>query len=265
MKRSLISVVFLLLLATSLCLLTSCGERYRSVADLANKRLCVLSASIFDQAFAVYFPSATKVVVPTMPGLPQAILAGQCDAGFVGESQGQGILAQSPEIDIVQDSIQEWASSIAFGFSQADTTNLLGNFNTFLRVISKNGMLEQIVQGWRRMPDSMPTPEMPTQGRRTVRVGTAAEEPPVTFRRGEAFAGIDMDLTARFAKSENLAVQVKVYPFDQLIPALVAGELDVVANQFSITPERIKFVNFSAPYMYEPVMVIAAKKHVARK
>jgi ABC-type amino acid transport substrate-binding protein len=244
--------------------LFSCAEKYEAVSDLATKRLCVLSGSIFDQAFSVYFPSGTEVVVPTMPELPQAILDGKCDGGFVGESQGRGILEQNPQIGVVRGNIQEWASSIAFAFAQADTTGLLKRFNIFLSGLEKAGTLDSIVSGWRTNAQAMPTPEFPatTAGKRTLRVGTAAEEPPVTFRRGDQFAGIDMDIMARFAQADSFAVQIEVIPFDQLLTALHEGKIDIAANQVSITPERMKLANFSDPYMYEPVVVLAAKKNL---
>lgn len=47
-------------------------------------------------------------------------------------------------------------------------------------------------------------------------------------------------------------------PFDQLIPALLAGKGDVIASNFTITPERAKLVAFSDPYITDVTEVIVS-------
>jgi ABC-type amino acid transport substrate-binding protein len=71
-----------------------------------------------------------------------------------------------------------------------------------------------------------------------------------------------MDIMARFASANGFSTQIEVIPFDQLLIALHEGKIDIAANQVSITPERMKLADFSDPYMYEPVVVLAAKKHL---
>ncbi|MGH7242838.1 MAG: transporter substrate-binding domain-containing protein [Phycisphaerales bacterium] len=47
-------------------------------------------------------------------------------------------------------------------------------------------------------------------------------------------------------------------PFDDLIPALLAGKGDVIASNFTITPERAKRVAFSDPYLTDVSEVIVS-------
>ena len=81
------------------------------------------------------------------------------------------------------------------------------------------------------------------------KVGTAAD-----------FKGIDVDLMSEFAGS--LGVQLEIRPsatpgYAELIPALLAGEGDVIASSFSGTPERAKQADLSDPYfeVYQVVLV----------
>ena len=81
------------------------------------------------------------------------------------------------------------------------------------------------------------------------KVGTAAD-----------FKGIDVDLMSEFARS--LGVQLEIRPsatpgYAELIPALLAGEGDVIASSFSGTPERAKQADLSDPYfeVYQVVLV----------
>ncbi len=51
-------------------------------------------------------------------------------------------------------------------------------------------------------------------------------------------------------------------PFDQLIPALLAGKGDIAAASITITPEREKLVNFSTPYVDDVGEVLVASAAV---
>lgn len=73
---------------------------------------------------------------------------------------------------------------------------------------------------------------------------------------GGGYVGVDYDLMRSFAS--RLKVQLDIKPverFEDLIPALRAGDGDVIASSFSITPPRVELVDFSASYF--PVVVFA--------
>ena len=53
------------------------------------------------------------------------------------------------------------------------------------------------------------------------------------------YDGLDYELVAGFARTLGVELRVVVKPhFVELIPALVAGEGDLIASTMSITPER---------------------------
>jgi membrane-bound lytic murein transglycosylase MltF len=94
------------------------------------------------------------------------------------------------------------------------------------------------------------------KARRMIRVG-------VTFNRTHYFVdnGTQRGLTFAYLKRfeeqlnaartpRNLHIHVVVVPMqrDRLMPALTAGQIDAVAAQWTITPERQRFADFSAPY-----------------
>lgn len=60
--------------------------------------------------------------------------------------------------------------------------------------------------------------------------------------------GFDIDIIRIIGKSLGYEVQITVYPFDGLIPALITNNIDLIISGFSITPERSKKVDFSDPY-----------------
>ncbi len=72
------------------------------------------------------------------------------------------------------------------------------------------------------------------------------------------FGGIDVELLERFAG--ELGVQLEVKPvqegFAQLIPALLAGEGDLIASSMTITQARSQQVSFSDPYYAVDLVVL---------
>lgn len=82
----------------------------------------------------------------------------------------------------------------------------------------------------------------------------------------DQYEGIDFEIMTGFARSLGVALEVRpVKPsFATLVPALLAGEGDVIASSFSITPERRQKVDFSRPYFAVHTVVLVRKdSHVA--
>jgi ABC-type amino acid transport substrate-binding protein len=75
---------------------------------------------------------------------------------------------------------------------------------------------------------------------------------------GDRYEGLDYELVAGFARTLGVRLRVVVKPrFVELIPALLAGEGDLIASTMSITPEREQRVDFSSPYFPVVMMVLA--------
>ncbi len=83
---------------------------------------------------------------------------------------------------------------------------------------------------------------------RIVTVGTSADFPPFEYIDNGQFVGFDMDLMREIAKLADFELKFVDMSFDSLIPALRAGQVDVVAAAMTITDERRQVVDFSIPY-----------------
>jgi polar amino acid transport system substrate-binding protein len=81
-------------------------------------------------------------------------------------------------------------------------------------------------------------------------------------------SGIYVDLMNAIAKDAGLSqVQYQVMIFDDLIPAVTSGKIDVIATNMAITPERKQQVDFSNPIYNAPaeaVVVLASDTAVYR-
>jgi polar amino acid transport system substrate-binding protein len=71
---------------------------------------------------------------------------------------------------------------------------------------------------------------------------------PFEFKDGEILTGFDIELVRAVAEQLGLKAEFKATPFDAIIPALAAGNCDLVASATTITEERKQKVAFSQPY-----------------
>lgn len=80
-------------------------------------------------------------------------------------------------------------------------------------------------------------------------VGTDAAWPPFEWvsAKGEIL-GFDVDVMRMIAILEGYEVEIRDIAFDSIIPAVIAGKLDIGASGFTITAERAQVVDFSSPY-----------------
>ncbi len=99
---------------------------------------------------------------------------------------------------------------------------------------------------WCTAGDARPLQEVLNHG--TLRVGVALFAPWALRGRGDELIGFEVEIANQLAADMRVRADVRVYPFERLIPALEAGEIDLIAAGMTITPERALHVNFSAPY-----------------
>jgi len=81
-------------------------------------------------------------------------------------------------------------------------------------------------------------------------------------KKGE-FIGFEIDVARQLA--EDMGVKVEFVPtkWDGIIPALLTGKFDVIIGGMGITPKRALKVNFSIPYEYSGMGIVAHKEKAA--
>ncbi|MBU2676022.1 MAG: transporter substrate-binding domain-containing protein [Gammaproteobacteria bacterium] len=83
--------------------------------------------------------------------------------------------------------------------------------------------------------------------RGAIRVGVAEFVPWTMRTKSGDLIGFEVDVAKQIAADMGVSVELKVYEWDAIIPALDKGEIDVIAGGMAITPERALRVNFSRP------------------
>ena len=102
------------------------------------------------------------------------------------------------------------------------------------------------------------------QKRGELIVGTMGNMPPLnmTAKDGEIF-GLEPDLARMMAGAMDVKVKFVTKPFSELLPALQAGEVDMVLSGMTITPKRNMKVAFVGPYFISGKAFLTKVKTIA--
>jgi polar amino acid transport system substrate-binding protein len=96
-------------------------------------------------------------------------------------------------------------------------------------------------------------------------LGTSGNMPPMTQALADGkVVGFDIDMARLMASGMNVKLKIKVLPFDQLLPALERGDVDVVISNLTMTPERNLHAAFVGPYMTSGKCVITRRADLAK-
>jgi len=93
-------------------------------------------------------------------------------------------------------------------------------------------------------------------------MGTSADYPPFEYidsAKSEEIIGFDIDLANALGEKLGYTIKVKDFDFSGLIPAIQAGQVDLVMSGMSPTAERKENVDFSDIYYTAKDLVITKK------
>ena len=95
------------------------------------------------------------------------------------------------------------------------------------------------------------------QKRGKLRVGMATFVPWAMRDTEGNLIGFEIDVAQKLADDMGVDVEWTPTAWDGIIPALVAGQFDVIISGMSIRPSRNLTVNFTQPYAYSGATVLA--------
>ena len=82
-----------------------------------------------------------------------------------------------------------------------------------------------------------------------LKVGISTDYPPLAYKQEGRIVGIEADNATAVGAILDQKMTLVEMPFEKLIPALQAGEIDVIMSGMSVTPMRGEQVIFADPYM----------------
>lgn len=96
--------------------------------------------------------------------------------------------------------------------------------------------------------------------RGVLRVGFSTFVPWAMQDKKGDFVGFEIDVARRLAKDMGVQVQFEPTQWSGIIPALLSGKFDIIIGGMSIQPQRGLKVNFTIPYEYSGMSLVAGRK-----
>lgn len=96
--------------------------------------------------------------------------------------------------------------------------------------------------------------------RGSIKVGMSTFVPWAMQDKNGNFIGFEIDVAKRLAQDMGVKVEFMPTKWSGIIPALLTGKYDVIIGGMGITPERNKKVNFTIPYDYSGMSIVAHKE-----
>jgi len=99
--------------------------------------------------------------------------------------------------------------------------------------------------------------------RGALRVGMSTFVPWAMRDKTGKLIGFEIDVATRLASDMGVKVEFVPTKWDGIIPALLSGKFDVIIGGMGIRPDRNLKVNFSIPYDYTGMSMVAHKELAA--
>lgn len=100
---------------------------------------------------------------------------------------------------------------------------------------------------------------------KTIVVGTTGEQFPFSFKdKADKLVGVDINIANYLAKELGVAIKFEVMNFDELIPSVINGKVDIVFSGVSITTERNTKVAFPGVYYKSGKSILTKSKKLSK-
>jgi polar amino acid transport system substrate-binding protein len=215
---------------------------------LAGRRFAVPAGTVADKLVLTKFADAQFVYLPTAAACVDAVKNGQADAAAYDEPILRNLAAKSEALIVLPDMIT--VDDYGFAVAQSNT-ELKSTIDAVVAGLESDGTYDQMVARWlpaKGAPAAMPS--IPLDGANGVlKLGTAPVTEPFSFMGADGkVTGLDIELATYVARKLGKDLQIVTMEFGELLPAVIAGDVDMAAACITITAERSKTVLFSAPY-----------------
>ena len=97
------------------------------------------------------------------------------------------------------------------------------------------------------------------QKRGVLKVGMDIFQPWAMKDKNGKLIGFEIDVATRLAKDMGVKVEFLPTAWSGIIPALLTGKFDVIIGGMGITPQRALQVNFTQPYEFSGMSIVATK------
>ena len=231
-----------------------------TMADMKDKRIGVLTGSVFDQIAKNKVPGNTTEYLNSMSDMPTALEAGKIDAFLADEPIYRSISRNYPEEYIIEQLTHE-EYAFLFPKNSEKHKKICEEMNEFLAESRKDGTLDKLVEKWIDGDYQKASVDFDglTGENGTLKMAISSEiGAPFTFLQNNNFAGYDVEVAVRFCKKYGYALQINDYSTSGFLSATTMGNTDLGAGCVSITEERKESMLFSEPDYHGGIVLVGA-------
>jgi polar amino acid transport system substrate-binding protein len=241
---------------------------FTSLADFGGKRIGSECGSVFQQFIDRIIPNVDHRHYLTFNDIVAALRADAVDAIAIDMPVALHLAARDSALAVFPFVV----SVDTYGFAVPKGSRLCEPGNEILNRFKENGVITDAEMYWFNTESDTDRVIPPLEhrwdfngGGGTIRFGCEATLFPMSYTssRGE-IAGFDIDIVNRMAYELNMRVEVVSMPFGDLLPALLAGRLDMAGGSMTITKDREELVDFIGPYFEGGTALVVKKEKVVK-
>ena len=99
---------------------------------------------------------------------------------------------------------------------------------------------------------------------RPLRVGVAPNSPPFASRQEGGLVGLEVDFARELSRALGRSLDLRQLEWDELIPALAAGRIDLIMSGMTITRARQVQMAFTVPYLLSALIAVVRRSDAPR-
>ncbi len=250
MAGNMFKVFGTVLIFSALLIFSGCGKRDKitKLQQLEGKEFAVPTGTAADKLVLSKLPNAKFKYFNSVIDASLAVKAGKADAVAYDEPILKNIAAKNPGLTVLTEMITNDNYAFAVQLGKQD---LKRDIDLVVSDLRKNGGYDDMLRRWLpKTGNPAPMPDIKSSGSKGVlRLGTAAITEPFSFMdASQNVIGFDIEIARRVAQKLDMKLEVIDMEFGSLIPALLAGKVDMIAACITVTDERAKKILFSEHY-----------------
>lgn len=261
MTRNVFAAAGIALIVSLLFVLPGCSKREKiaHLSQLDGKEFALPTGTVADKLVLSRFPHARFKYFNSVLDAALAVRTGKADAAAYDEPILKNIAAKNQGLVV----LPEMITRDAYGFAvRPDRRALKKTVDLVVGELKNNGTYDAMMQRWfPKVGNPAPMPSITLDGDKgLLRFGTAAVTEPFSFVDGSRdIVGFDIELARYIARKLGMKLEVVNMDFGAMIPALMAGKVDMIGSCMTITEERAKKVLFSEPYYKGGIAALVKK------
>lgn len=238
---------------------------FATIADLAGKRIAVLTGSTHPDITLKFVPTAKLVYFDTIPDTFTALKTNKVDAVCTGIPMARLVMIEDNSIAFFGEQLTHTECAPIFAKTE-NGRKLCDEFSEFFKAQWENGTINEIDSIWFGKDDSkkvikdyssFPAPNG------VLKMAADVSMPPCVYVKDNMIVGYDVDCVVRFCEAYGYGLEIVPMNFNGVIPAVQTGKCDFGICGITRTDEREESVLFSYPNVKTGNAFVVRKSDIA--